>query len=197
MDLYYKHPVRLECRYGLLSAAPSLQRGTVLVVSLVLLITMTVLGVATLSGTRLNEKITSNTQQKSIAFEVAESGIRSVWDVQYLRESITSNLQDSGNNPVAVERSDTDTGIASQYDQLDSEGRGSDLSGLLTVQYCGEIAPLGSSMNEDQSSAQMASILVDVNSVAQIANSSTVADHLQRVRITTLRTQRSANCTIR
>lgn len=194
------HQRRAACRHNrqyLSSTVFSRQQGAVLVVSLVLLISMTVLGVATLSGTRLNEKIASNTQQKSIAFEVAESGIRSVWDVQYLRGSITSNAQDSGNNPVAVERPDADTGIASGYDQLDENGLGPDLSGQLTVQYCGEAAPLGSSMNEDLSSAQMASILVDINSVAQIANSSTSADHLQRVRITTLRTQRSANCTTR
>jgi Tfp pilus assembly protein PilX len=169
----------------------------VLVISLVLLIAMTVLGVAALSGTRLNEKITSNTQQKSIAFEVAEAGIRSVWDVAYLRNSIASAPGDAGQAPAAVERPDADTGIASAYDQTDSDGLGSDLSGSLTVQYCGETLPVGSSMNEDLSAPQMASILVDVNSVAEIGNSSTTADHLQRVRITAVRTQRTGNCTAR
>lgn len=173
------------------------QRGAVLAISLVVLVAMTLLGVATLSGTRLNEKITSNSQQKSIAFEVAESGIRAVWDVGYLRDSITSDPNNVGNDPVAVQRPDADTGIATGFDLSDDQGRGSDLSGLLTVQYCGEVSPVGSSLNEDQSAPQMASILVDVNSVAEIANSSTTADHLQRVSITTLRTQRTANCQTR
>jgi len=51
------------------------QEGVALVVSLVLLVAVTILGITTLSGTRLNHKITSNSQNKAIAFEVAESGM--------------------------------------------------------------------------------------------------------------------------
>jgi type IV pilus assembly protein PilX len=177
--------------------SPASQQGAVLVISLVLLVTMTVLGIATLTGTRLNEKITSNSQQKSIAFEVAESAIRAVWDVEYLRTRITSDPDNAGDNPIAVVSPEADSGVATGFDQTDGTGKGSDLSGLLTVQYCGEVAPIGSGLNEDQSTTQLASILVDVNSVANIANSSTTSDHLQRLGITTLRTQRTGNCQTR
>ncbi|MBX2879895.1 MAG: hypothetical protein KTR32_08185 [Granulosicoccus sp.] len=167
-----------------------------LIVSLVILIAMTVLGVSTMSGTRLSEKITSNSQQKSIAFEVAESGIRSVWDVAYLRQQIATSLS-AGNNPSAVAIADADTGLQSQFDQLDTSGKGADIGGSLTVQYCGEIMPIGSGTSEDLSSTQIVSMLIDINSMIDIGNSNTTADHLQRTRITNLRTRRTASCSTR
>ena len=170
------------------------QRGVALVISLVLLVAMTILGVATLSGTRLNEKITSNAQQKAIAFEVAESAIVSVWNKEYLSQAVTSNPLDVGNDPAPIQSQESDTGFDSDYDQ-DKDGKNIlDINGTLTVQYCGEVTPVGSDLNADQSATQFVFMLIDVNSVAEVANTATRADHIQRGAATSAKTGRTGNC---
>lgn len=173
------------------------QRGAVLAVSLILLATVTMLGMTMLTGTRLNEKVTSNSQQKAIAFEAAESGIQSVWDVAYLREKITMGASVAVDNPPPVILPDSDTGMQADFDELDANDRGSDIDGEVSVQFCGEMPAAGSSMSEDLSTEKLVSMLVDINSVARIGNSSATADHLQRLRITSLRTDRTGNCLVR
>ncbi len=169
------------------------QQGVALVISLVLLVTLTILGVATLSGTRLNEKRTANAQQKSIAFEVAESAIASVWNKAYLTKAVTSNAADSGNDPGVVMSADADTGLLDDFDQL-QDGKGVDIKGTLSVQYCGETVPMGSSQSADESDVQLVFMLIDVNSVAQVEKTSTRADHLQRGAVTSVKTNRTGNC---
>ncbi len=183
--------MRNSIRQGCLSAHR--QQGVALVISLVLLVTMTILGVATLSGTRLNEKRTANAQQKSIAFEVAESAIAAVWDTGYLNTAVTSDAADIGDDPAAIMSADADTGIISGFDQL-TDGNGVNIEGTLSVQYCGETVPMGSSQSADESDVQMVFMLIDVNSVAQVANTSTRADHVQRGAVTSVKTNRSGNC---
>jgi len=173
------------------------QKGVALVVSLVLLIALTIIGVATLNGTRLNEKITSNAQQKAIAFEVAESAIASVMDQAYLKELVGSDPENTGNNPAPVTSDPADTGIDSDYDQTDGS-RNLNADGTVTVQYCGIKAPVGSGLNSDESSARFVSVLLDINGVATIANSSTRADHMQRVTVVAaVKGNRTGNCTTR
>lgn len=181
------HSVRQGC-----PPAPR-QQGVALVISLVLLVTMTILGVATLSGTRLNEKRTANAQQKAIAFEVAESAISSVWNKAYLSTAVTSNAADSGDNPAAIMSADTDTGILTEFDQL-KDGKGANIEGTLSVQYCGEAVPIGSSQSADESRMQLVFMLIDVNSIARITNTSTRADHVQRGAVTSVKTNRSGSC---
>lgn len=169
------------------------QQGVALVISLVLLVTMTILGVATLSGTRLNEKRIANAQQKSITFEVAESAIASVWDYPYLTSAITSNTAGTGDDPAAVMSVDADTGTLTDFDQL-HDGKGVNIEGTLSVQYCGETVPMGSNQSADESDVQLVFMLIDVNSIAQVANTSTRADHVQRGAVTSVKTNRSGNC---
>ena len=52
------------------------QRGATLVVVLILLLVMTLLGLASLRGTLLEERMTSNLLDRSLAFQVAEAGLR-------------------------------------------------------------------------------------------------------------------------
>ena len=188
--------IRLSCghRGGPLPVGFQNQQGVALVISLVLLVAMTILGVATLSGTRLNEKITSNAQQKAIAFEVAESAIASVWNKEYLSKAITSNASDVGDDPAPIQSPDADIGFNSNYDQHKDGKKVVDVDGTLTVQYCGEVAPVGSDLNADQSATQFVFMLIDVNSVAEVANTATRADHIQRGAATSAKTGRTGNC---
>ena len=183
---------------GRRSAAPGAraQRGVALVVSLVLLVTMSVVGISTLASTRLNERISSNAQQKSVAFEVAESALDALRDPAEIRRLLAgpgSAHRDPG--PVALPR--LDDSLSSDFDQRRDDGMPSiDIDARVTVQYCGEGAPgRGTDLNADESAATMVGLLADVNGVAEVVDSRTLADHVQRVRIDGPRTGRRGRCT--
>ena len=52
------------------------QRGAVLVVSLLILLVMTVLGVAAMGSTTLQERMANNNRQQQVAFQAAEAALR-------------------------------------------------------------------------------------------------------------------------
>jgi len=53
-----------------------LQRGAVLVVSLMILLMMTLIGLSAMQGSTLQEKMTGNLRDSSVAFNTAESALR-------------------------------------------------------------------------------------------------------------------------
>jgi hypothetical protein len=75
------------------NAGLRLERGTALVMSLVILLILTILGVTALSTTTLEEKMAGNMQEYTRAFEVAESGVSSA-----LKTPGALNLNMSVNN---------------------------------------------------------------------------------------------------
>jgi type IV pilus assembly protein PilX len=58
------------------SKLPYHQRGAVLVVSLLMLLVMTILGVAAMQMTRFEERMAGNSRDINIAFQGAEAGLR-------------------------------------------------------------------------------------------------------------------------
>lgn len=55
---------------------PRVHRGAALIISLVLLVLITILGIASLRGVVLEEKMASNYYDRSLAFQAAESALR-------------------------------------------------------------------------------------------------------------------------
>ena len=171
------------------------QRGVALAISLVLLVAMTVVGIATLSGTRLNEKVTSNAQQKSVAFEVAESAIDTVWNPDDLIESVEDIPASDFEDPQAIAPDGIAETLSRDFDQTRDTRSTVDIDGAVTIRYCGESAlPEGSSLDADESGAGMAGALFDVNGTATIAGSATRADHVQRGSLVRPRTGRGGGC---
>ncbi len=171
------------------------QEGVALAVSLVLLVAVTILGVTTLSGTRLNEKITSNAQNKAIAFEVAESAIASVWSQEYLMAAV-KNASNATNDPSPLLSPDADTGLNTDFDLSTTSGS-TDFEGTLTVQYCGEGTPIATGLNADKSNPGNVFVLIDVNSVATMNGTSAEANHIQRAAISAPSTGRTGACVTR
>lgn len=70
------------------------QRGAVLMISLMILLIMTVIGIAAMSSTTMEEKMAANSQQRQQAFQAAETALRSAED--WLTANITrvSDLSD-------------------------------------------------------------------------------------------------------
>lgn len=56
-------------------SAPARQRGVALIVSLILLIVVTLIGLAAVQGTTLQVRMTSNFYDRSVAFQGAEAGL--------------------------------------------------------------------------------------------------------------------------
>ena len=55
---------------------PNRQRGAALIVALLMLLVMTVLGVAAMGVTRMEERMAGNTRDIDVAFQAAEAGLR-------------------------------------------------------------------------------------------------------------------------
>jgi len=176
--------------------SPSRQRGAALAVSLILLVAMTIVGVATMSGSRLNEQISSNVQQKSIAFEAAESSIALVWNVPSLLSALGAIPTTQFNDPLPVTPA-VSAALDANFDQQKHVGTGSsvDISAGVSIQYCGETQlPRGSSLSADESTLQLAGAMFDVNGVAAITGSRASSDHIQRGYVIRPKTGRTGNC---
>lgn len=63
------------------------QRGAVLVISLIMLLVVTLIGVGSIRDTVLEERMAGNTRDRNVAFQSAESGVR---EAEILIEQITS-----------------------------------------------------------------------------------------------------------
>lgn len=57
-------------------ASPSRQKGAILVVSLLLLLVMTLLGITAMQMTRMEERMAGNLRDSGLAFQGAEAGLR-------------------------------------------------------------------------------------------------------------------------
>lgn len=156
------------------------QTGAALAISLILLIAMTVLGVATLNGTRMAEKVSSNAQQKAIVFETSESVINSIYSADDITTRFTEartlfsdpppNVQDAENNLINAE-----------LDQTNTFGTSVDVTAEGSIQYCGEAVRLGSGMEHNLGEPQDKAILFDIRGNSSIANSNAKAEHVLRV----------------
>ncbi|NIM27175.1 MAG: hypothetical protein GTO67_14620 [Gammaproteobacteria bacterium] len=62
------------------SPARAHQSGAVLIVAMILLVVLTLLGVTTMNTSSLQERIASNTQVQTHAFQAAETGINQAFD---------------------------------------------------------------------------------------------------------------------
>jgi len=158
------------------------QSGAALAVSLILLVAMTILGVATLNMTRLAEKVSSNAQQKAIVFEAAESVLNSMSaadDFQArLRAARTSNLE-----PDAVPQTAETNILNAALDQENNFGKSVDVTASAEIQFCAEKPEDGTEMNADESLNGAIGIQYDVRTMSEIANSKAKGEHVRRVSI--------------
>lgn len=172
-------------------------KGVALVVSLVLLVVMTIVALATLSGTRLNERIASNAQQKAISFEAAESAISSTWSLDELLNYLKEIPADQYNNPDAIESATRNAALSAAFDQTAKSGTGLsvDITATASIQYCGEtLRPAGSDLTADESGMRFAGALFDVNGTGRIAGSKAFSDHVQRGYVVRPQTGRTGDC---
>ncbi len=96
------------------------QRGTALIMSLVILMILTILGITAMGTASLEEKMSGNTQEGTRAFEAAESGLNQAINTAGaldLNITTTNNFTYSGMNARAT--------VNSQFMQFSPPRRGS------------------------------------------------------------------------
>lgn len=175
----------------------SRQQGLALAICLVLLVAMTIVGIATLRSTRLNEQVAGNAQQKAISFEVAESAIATSWGVDEFLQSLQLIPNGEFDNPAPVLPPGLAEQLSAGFDQTNSLGVSVDIDAEVTVQYCGEMSrPAGTAASADESKVQLAGVLFDVNGSASIKGSNAHSEHVQRGYIVRPKTGRLATCTL-
>lgn len=85
-----------------ISSHPGKQQGAVLIVSLIMLIVMTLLGLSTMNKAGMQEKMAANNQERVRAFQAAETGIAAAFnsganfDVNNVINSPTTNVGQAG-----------------------------------------------------------------------------------------------------
>lgn len=88
------------------------QRGTALIMALVFLVLLTILGLKAMDTTSLEEKMTSNTKDKNVAFESAETAL--TFGENWLFAQINRPQPFTSNGPHLYTPSTTDTQVWDQ-----------------------------------------------------------------------------------
>ena len=100
---------------------PDNQRGWVLVVGLVVLVMLTILAMALMKTTRLEEKMAGATRDMNLSFQAAETALRaaesfieaqtleSIFDSNTLEDEIYSQTEDEPENLFTIDWNDTNT----------------------------------------------------------------------------------------
>lgn len=171
------------------------QSGVALPVALIMTLLIALLGMTMLRGGVISELVAANQQQKFISTEAAQSSIESIWQYSYLKDEIAGGAGIAFNNPAPVPQPASATGLDGLYNLTSSKGK-VQVSGQVTVQYCGERAAVGSSLDANQSVMGMGSALVDVTSNAAIDSTNARALVVQRAAITSVKTGREGNCVV-
>lgn len=66
----------MKPNFSALTVVPTQQKGMVLIVGLVMVLLLTIIGLAAVRGSGMQEIMASNMRDKNIAFQAAESGVR-------------------------------------------------------------------------------------------------------------------------
>lgn len=177
-----------------MTTSPHKQQGVALAVSLIFLVLITIIGVTSIRGTTMNELMSANAQQKSAAFQIAESVIEGVWDTDYILQNTPTALVD----PPAISLT-TDKNDLSFNDSFDIAAYGTTaavaVNAHATLQYCGEEFKLiGYSQSADESTPAFVAHVYSIHGVGEIAAANAAADHDQRGYLVRPETGRTGNC---
>lgn len=134
------------------------ERGATLIVSLIVLLVLTLIGVAGMNTSVMQERMAVNSQNSNRAFQAAESTVRALMDDVYdndltvLRQSMQNASSKSDVTNVTI---DQDNGVTGSYQ----------------ARFLGEvIITSGSSMDANESSNQLKGFRYELEGEASVAN---------------------------
>jgi type IV pilus assembly protein PilX len=136
----------------------SRERGATLIVSLIVLLVLTLIGVAGMNTSVMQERMAANSQNSNRVFQGAESTLRALLD------DIQANDLDLLRQSMQRASGESDL-VAVTIDQ------GNGVTGSFQARFLGEvIITSGSSMNADESSSQLKGFRYELEGEAEMAN---------------------------
>ncbi|MDZ4263377.1 MAG: PilX N-terminal domain-containing pilus assembly protein [Pseudomonadota bacterium] len=158
------------------------QQGVVLIVSLLILLVMTMIGISALSNTSMEERMSNNFQQSMIAFQASESAIaQTIMKGDEVSPSY-SKVRDTNGISADPLLSALDAGLNTTTTTLTYNGdpgshlRGATLSTVTTVSYQGEnVCASGTSIGTTTC------LRYELRSDTKIAASTTGPRHIQGI----------------
>lgn len=121
--LHKEYPVMTGSMNGRQSTGGQQQHGTALVMSMVILLILTILGIAAMGTASLEEKMSGNTQESTRAFEAAESGL-----TEALNTAGSLTLSGTSSNSFTYSNMNATADVSTQFIQFSSPKRGSGYS---------------------------------------------------------------------
>ncbi|KEF29702.1 MAG: PilX protein [Gammaproteobacteria bacterium] len=146
-------------RYKKAIAGQSKQRGAALIISLIVLLVLTLIGVAGMNTSVMQERMAVNAQNSNRTFQAAESTVSALTNKLYANDLtlLRESMQDQNNQSsvISVTTLDSANGITGSYQ----------------ARYLGEIIiTSGSSMNADESSSDLKGYRYELIGEATMAN---------------------------
>lgn len=171
------------------------QGGAALAICLLLLVVMTISGVATLNQSRVSARVSSNAQQKAIAFETAESVINMIESSDTIAQKLLESKLSSLSNPVPMPQFDEVRIVEVEHDQFNSLGISVDVNAEAEIQFCEERVREGTEISaEEGGDLTDVGYQFDIRAISTISNTRTRADHVLRVEIGGKRFGASGDC---
>ncbi|WP_456085437.1 pilus assembly PilX family protein [Marinobacter lipolyticus] len=134
------------------------ERGATLIVSLIVLLVLTLIGIAGMNTSVMQERMAVNSQNSNRSFQAAESTVRSLMDLVY-----------ANNLDLLRESMQNASGLSSEVNVTIDSGNG--VSGSYQARYLGEvIVTSGSSMDADESSNQLKGFRYELEGEANMTN---------------------------
>jgi Tfp pilus assembly protein PilX len=119
-----RHPIWMQKnRFHPRTLAGVRDRGTALIISLVILLILTILGVTAMSTSSLEQKMSGNTQEATRAFQAAESGLN-----QALNTAGTLASSGTSSNSFSYNSMNATADVKTQLIQFTDPARGSGFS---------------------------------------------------------------------
>ncbi len=173
---------------------PLKQSGIALPISLILLAVMTIIAISTLRGSNNAERIVSSQQHKMITFEATESTVLAAWKPDFITDAIKERLSngDSIDDAFGVTLDDGD--FETDFDQTSALGE-IDISGDLTVQYCGDSSLIGGGLDSNEAANSPVAMLVEVKSTLRIDNTKSKSVVVRRGKLPSLEIGIPGSCT--
>lgn len=154
------------------------QRGTVLIVSLLILLVMTIIGVSAVSTTSLEEKMASSFQQVEVAFQAAESTINAVF-----QDGTPGSQGYDGTSDPLVDAVSAGVGAVTTTRTFNMDPNNyqanTTVTGTATISYSGETAAPGYSMKVG--GGGIADHIFTVTATATIAATNASSTHQQGI----------------
>lgn len=139
-------------------ASSGKQRGAVLVISLVILLVITLIGVAGMSGSVMQERMAANAQNSNRAFQAAESSVGALLNQLYSNnlDTLRDAMKDAND-------------LSGEQNFVVDAGEG--INGAFEARYLGEIIiTSGSSMDADESSTLLKGYRYELRGTATMDN---------------------------